>query len=129
MINIKRIYDKPSDEDGIRILVDRLWPRGVSKEKAGINFWFKDIAPSNELRKLFHAAAIDFNEFKERYLRELLEYSRSRNSSVKPESGNSLAEISRLLKTGRQNITLLYGLKDEINNNAAVLKEFILEPT
>ena len=61
MINIKRIYDEPSKEDGIRILADRLWPRGVSKEKAGINFWFKDIAPSNELRKLFHAAAIDFN--------------------------------------------------------------------
>ena len=127
MINIKRIYDEPSEEDGIRILVDRLWPRGVSKEKAGINFWFKDIAPSNELRKLFHAAAIDFNEFKERYLKELPEYSDSRNSSVKPESGNSLAEIARLLKTGRQNITLLYGLKDEINNNAAVLREFILK--
>ncbi|MCL4428160.1 MAG: DUF488 family protein, partial [Deltaproteobacteria bacterium] len=99
----------------------------VSKEKAGINFWFKDIAPSNELRKLFHAAAIDFNEFKERYLKELSEYSRSRNSSVKPESGNSLAEISQLLKTGGKNITLLYGLKDEINNNAAVLREFILK--
>ena len=127
MINIKRIYDEPSEEDGIRILVDRLWPRGVSKEKAGINFWFKDIAPSNELRKLFHAAAIDFNEFKERYLKELSEYSGSRNSSVKPESGNSLAEIARLLKTGRQNITLLYGLKDEISNNAAVLREFILK--
>ncbi len=127
MINIKRIYDEPSDEDGIRILVDRLWPRGVSFDKAGINFWFKDIAPSNELRKLFHAAAIDFNEFKERYLKELSEYSGSRNSSVKPESGNSLAEISRLLKTGGKNITLLYGLKDEINNNAAVLREFILK--
>ena len=127
MINIKRIYDEPSEEDGIRILVDRLWPRGVSKGKAGINFWFKDIAPSNELRKLFHAAAIDFNEFKERYLKELSEYSGSRNSSVKPESGNSLAEIARLLKTGRQNITLLYGLKDEISNNAAVLREFILK--
>ena len=129
MINIKRIYDEPSEEDGIRILVDRLWPRGVSKEKAGINFWFKDIAPSNELRKLFHTAAIDFNEFKERYLKELLEYERrgSRNSSGKPESGNSLAEIARLLKTGGKNITLLYGLKDEINNNAAVLREFILK--
>ena len=128
MINIKRIYDEPLEEDGIRILVDRLWPRGVSKEKAGINFWFKDIAPSNELRKLFHtAAAIDFNEFKERYLKELSEYSGSCNSSGKPESGNSLAEISRLLKTGGKNITLLYGLKDEINNNAAVLREFILK--
>ena len=127
MINIKRIYDEPSEEDGIRILVDRLWPRGVSKEKAGINFWFKDIAPSNELRKLFHTASIGFNEFKERYLKELLEYSRSRDSSGEPESGNSLAEIARLLKTGGKNITLLYGLKDEINNNAAVLREFILK--
>ena len=127
MINIKRIYDEPSDKDGIRILVDRLWPRGISKEGAKIDFWFKDIAPSNELRKLFHAAAIDFNEFKERYLKELSEYSGSCNSSVKPESGNSLAEIARLLKTGGKNITLLYGLKDEINNNAAVLREFILK--
>ena len=127
MINIKRIYDEPSEEDGVRILVDRLWPRGISKEKAGINFWFKDIAPSNELRKLFHTAAIGFNEFKERYLRELSEYSRSRDSSREPESDNSLAEIARLLKTGGKNITLLYGLKDEINNNAAVLREFILK--
>jgi uncharacterized protein YeaO (DUF488 family) len=99
----------------------------MSKEKAKINFWFKDIAPSNELRKLYHTAAIDFNEFKKRYLKELSEYSHSRNSFDEPESGNSLAEISRLLKTGGKNITLLYGLKDEINNNAAVLKEFILK--
>ncbi|MCL4542779.1 MAG: DUF488 family protein [Deltaproteobacteria bacterium] len=129
MVNIKRIYDEPSDKDGIRILVDRLWPRGISKEKAKIDFWFKDIAPSSELRKLFHAAAIDFNEFKKMYLRELSEYTRGHNSSGEAYFGNSLAEISRLLKTSRKNITLLYGLKDEINNNAAVLKEFILKST
>jgi uncharacterized protein YeaO (DUF488 family) len=127
MLNIKRIYDEPSDEDGIRILVDRLWPRGISKERAKIDFWFKDIAPSNELRKSFHEAAIDFKEFKAKYLRELSEYGRRHNSSAEPDSDNSIAEISRLLKTGGKDITLLYGLKDEINNNAAVLKEFILK--
>lgn len=127
MLNIKRIYDEPSDEDGIRILVDRLWPRGISKEKAKIDFWFKDIAPSNELRKSFHEAAINFKEFKAKYFQELSEYDRAHNSSAEPNSGNSIAAISILLKTGGKDITLLYGLKDEINNNAAVLKEFILK--
>ena len=127
MINIKRIYDEPSDKDGIRILVDRLWPRGISKEGAKIDFWFKDIAPSNELRKLFHSSAIDFNEFKERYLAELLKYNRSRDASGRQDPDNSLQKISELLKNRINNITLLYGLKDEINNNAAVLREFILK--
>jgi uncharacterized protein YeaO (DUF488 family) len=126
-MNIKRIYDEPSDEDGIRILVDRLWPRGISKEKAKIDFWFKDIAPSNELRRSFHEAAIEFKEFKTKYLEELSEYDRTHNSSAEPNSDNSIAEILRLLKTGKKNLTLLYGLKNEINNNAAVLKEFILK--
>ena len=127
MLKIKRVYEEPSEKDGIRILIDRLWPRGLSKEKAKIDFWFKDIAPSNELRKSFHEAAIDFNEFKTKYLEELSEYDRMHNSSTEPNSNNSIAAISRLLKTKDQDITLLYGLKDEINNNAAVLKEFILK--
>ncbi|RZV40524.1 MAG: DUF488 family protein [Candidatus Acidulodesulfobacterium acidiphilum] len=127
MLNIKRIYDEPSDEDGIRILVDRLWPRGISKEKAKIDFWFKDIAPSNELRKSFHEAAINFKEFKAKYLQELSEYNRIHNSSAGQDLDNSIAEILKLLKTGNKNVTLLYGLKNEINNNAAVLKEFILK--
>ena len=127
MLNIKRIYDDPSDEDGIRILADRLWPRGISKEKAKIDFWFKDIAPSNELRKSFHEAAINFKEFKAKYLQELSEYNHIHNSSAEQDLNNSIAEILKLLKTGNKNVTLLYGLKDEINNNAAVLKEFILK--
>ena len=127
MLNIKRIYDEPSDEDGIRILVDRLWPRGISKEKAKIDFWFKDIAPSNELRKSFHEAAINFKEFKAKYLQELSEYNRIHNFSAEQDLDNSIAEILKLLKTGNKNVTLLYGLKDEMNNNAAVLKEFILK--
>ena len=127
MINTKRIYEEPSDEDGIRILVDRLWPRGLSKEKTKIDFWFKDVAPSNELRKLYHTAAIDFNEFKRRYLQELSEYNYSNDITKGSISENSLAQISVFVKSGGKNITLLYGLKDEINNNASVLKEFILK--
>ncbi|RZD17738.1 MAG: DUF488 family protein [Candidatus Acididesulfobacter diazotrophicus] len=127
MINIRRVYEEPSDEDGIRILIDRLWPRGISKEKAKINFWFKDIAPSNDLRKLYHTAAIDFNEFKKRYLIELSGYKYSHNATNEDESDNSLAQISAFVKNGGKNITLLYGLKDEINNNATVLKDFILK--
>ncbi len=127
MINIKRVYEEPSDKDSIRILVDRLWPRGISKEKAKIDFWFKDIAPSNELRKLFHAAVIDFNEFKKRYLLELSEYNHNRDITKGGKSDNLLAQISGFVKTSGKNVTLLYGLKDEINNNAAVLKEFILK--
>ncbi|MHB8232433.1 MAG: DUF488 domain-containing protein [bacterium] len=127
MIKIKRVYEEPSDGDGVRILIDRLWPRGINKEKANINFWFKDIAPSSELRKMYHSAEIDFNEFKKRYLRELSEYKRSLNAAGETEPDNSLAKISGFLKIGGKNITLLYGLKDEINNNAAVLKEFILK--
>jgi uncharacterized protein YeaO (DUF488 family) len=126
MLKIKRIYEEPSDEDGIRILIDRLWPRGLSKEKTKIDFWFKDIAPSNELRKSFHEASIDFNVFKTKYLEELSEYYRMHSSSGITDPLNSIAEILRLLKTGNKNVTLLYGLKDEINNNASVLKEFIL---
>lgn len=126
MLKIKRIYEEPSDEDGIRILIDRLWPRGLSKEKTKIDFWFKDIAPSNELRKSFHEASIDFNVFKTKYSEELSEYYRMHSSSGITDSLNSIAEILRLLKAGNKNVTLLYGLKDEINNNASVLKEFIL---
>ena len=126
MLKIKRIYEEPSDEDGIRILIDRLWPRGLSKEKTKIDFWFKDIAPSNELRKSFHEASIDFNVFKTKYSEELSEYYRMHSSSGITDPLNSIAEILRLLKAGNKNVTLLYGLKDEINNNASVLKEFIL---
>ena len=97
----------------------------MSKEKARIDFWFKDIAPSNEIRKLYHAAAIDFNEFKRRYLQELSEYSHNNDMTKGTESENSLEHILTFVKNGGKNITLLYGLKDEINNNASVLKEFI----
>jgi uncharacterized protein YeaO (DUF488 family) len=126
MIKIKRVYEEPSDDDGIRILIDKLWPRGINKEKAGIDFWFKDIAPSNELRKTYHAGSVDFSEFKKRYLRELSEYKHIHNAASVSGQDNPLSQISGFVNAGK-NLTLLYGLKDEINNNAAVLKEFILK--
>lgn len=110
MLFIKRIYDLPSDDDGFRILVDRLWPRGVSKEKAKIDLWLKEIAPSNELRKWFGHEPGKWVEFKRRYFDEL-----KNNSAV-----NLLRDY---MKKGR--VTLLYSAKDEKYNNAVALKEFL----
>lgn len=114
MIITKRIYEAYSDEDGIRILVDRLWPRGISREKAKIDFWYKEIAPSNDLRKWFNHDIEKYEGFREKYFDEL--------------KGNpALQDFSRLVteksKTG--NVTLLFSAKDEEHNNAVVLKEFL----
>lgn len=110
---IKRIYDDPSGEDGYRILVDRLWPRGVSKEVAKLDEWLKEIAPSTELRKWFDHDPKKFDEFADRYKGEL-----TRKEKV----------IDRLLETAEeQNVTLLYAAKDEEHNHALVLKEFLEE--
>jgi len=70
-LKIKRVYEKPSESDGFRVLVDRLWPRGIKKEKAGIDLWLKDIAPTNELRKWFGHKPEKWNDFKFRYFEEL----------------------------------------------------------
>lgn len=146
MLKIKRVYEKPTAEDGVRILVDRLWPRGLTKKAANIDYWFKDIAPSNELRNLFHAGKFDFNEFQNRYLIELSEYEKVKNnednilknlnednSSNKdnilknlPDGSNSLAKIV-FFANKDENITLLFSLKDEVNNNAAVLRKYIFK--
>lgn len=111
MIKIKRIYDPVSSDDGRRILVDRLWPRGIKKEKAGIDEWLKDIAPSNELRKWFSHDPKKWPEFRTRYKKEL----------------KSKSEITeKLRKEGRRGkITLLFSAKDIEHNNAVVLKEVI----
>jgi uncharacterized protein YeaO (DUF488 family) len=108
-IEIKRVYEKPAKEDGIRILVDRLWPRGLTKEKAAIDLWLKDIAPSTELRKWFGHEPAKWIEFKKRYHQEL-----KRN----------IEQVSRLkdeLKKGTT--TLVYGAKNVQHNEAVVLKE------
>jgi uncharacterized protein YeaO (DUF488 family) len=111
MIKVKRIYDQPSADDGKRILIDRLWPRGIKKEEAPMDEWLKDIAPSNVLRKWFGHDPSHWGEFKKKYARELKAY---------PELVERLKEEAR-----RGTITLLYGAKDRLHNNAVALKEIL----
>lgn len=108
-IRIKRVYDKPAKQDGRRILVDRLWPRGLTKDKAKVDLWLKDIAPGAELRKWFGHDPEKWPEFRKRYLAEL-----KRNR-----------EAVKILKEelGKGPATLVYGAKDEEHNAAVVLKE------
>ncbi|MCQ6281928.1 DUF488 domain-containing protein [Bacillus sp. EB600] len=113
-IFIKRIYEPCDEADGTRILVDRIWPRGISKEKAGLTDWFKDIAPSSELRKWFCHKPELFEEFREKYLEEL---------RIDERKAEMVAQLSALAQEGR--VTLLYGAKDPIHNQAVVLYEEI----
>ena len=108
-IRIKRVYEQPSHEDGKRILVDRLWPRGLSKEKASVDLWLKDIAPSTELRKWFDHDPSKWDEFKQRYLSEL------------KENSEAVQTLKEELKKGQ--VTLVYAAKDEEHNDALVLQE------
>jgi len=114
MIALKRAYDKPEASDGTRILVDRLWPRGLSKERAHIDLWLKEIAPSNELRKWFHHDPEKFAEFRQRYESELQSESRQ----------EALAKLRELAKQGP--ITLLFAAHDAEHNNAVVLRDGLL---
>ena len=106
-IAIKRVYAKPVPSDGFRILVDRLWPRGLSKERATVDLWLKDIAPSTELRQWFQHDPAKWAEFQKRYKLEL----KSR--------GSELDVIKEKVLQGP--VTLLYGAKDEAHNEAVVL--------
>jgi uncharacterized protein YeaO (DUF488 family) len=118
LIRVERIYDNPKgNNDGFRILVDRLWPRGLSKDKVRFDLWQKEIAPSNSLRKWFGHDQKKWNEFKRRYFKELDGKKELVNvilSKVKEESSTTT-------------ITLLYGTKEERFNNAAALKEYLEE--
>ncbi len=109
VIKIKRAYEKPNKKDGERILIDRIWPRGMNKEAIKINKWIKDIAPSNELRKWFSHDPLKWNEFKRKYFIEL-------------NGKSSMCE--ELLGSGNI-ITLVYGAKDENYNQAAALREYL----
>lgn len=113
-IFLKRIYDPYDEGDGYRILVDRLWPRGIKKEAANLMLWMKEIAPSPELRKWFCHKPELFEEFRERYFEEL------RSEEKQP----LLNKIIALLEEG--NVTLLYGAKDPVNNHAKVLYEALV---
>ncbi len=109
-MKIKRVYLKPNKEDGIRILVDRLWPRGLTKEKASIDLWLKNIAPTTELRKWFDHDPTKWNEFRKKYYLEL---------ENNKEQGLLLKE-----QIEKGPITLVYGAKDEEHNEALVIKDF-----
>ena len=112
-IGLKRVYDRPAAADGTRILVDRLWPRGLAKDKARIDLWLKDIAPSHELRKRFHGRPEDWDAFRAAYSAEL--QSAPAQEAVK--------ELRRHLRKGK--VTLLYAARDEDRNNAVALLQWL----
>ena len=110
-LRIKRVYEKPKKEDGKRILVDRLWPRGLTKEKASIDLWLKDIAPTTELRKWFGHDPSKWKKFQAKYHQEL---------------NNNKEQVSILCEQLKKGVvTLVYGAKDEEHNEAFVLKEWL----
>lgn len=111
VIQTKRIYEQPAPSDGRRILIDRLWPRGISKERAQIDFWAKSIAPSNELRKWYQHDPSKWDEFRRRYFAEL---------NANPEG---LAELREHLGSGT--VTLLFGSRELHLNNATALREYL----
>lgn len=111
MIQIKRAYEAYSPTDGKRILIDRLWPRGISKEEVKLDLWLKDIAPSTELRQWFGHDPAKWREFKKRYISEI------------KSNTQALSQIQTLVKKGK--VTLVYGAKDEEHNDAVVLKEYL----
>lgn len=111
-IRIKRAYEPASKDDGVRLLVDRLWPRGVSKQKIAMNAWLKEIAPSNALRSWFDHKVARWDEFRQRYAHEL---------DANPEA---VSELRGWLKHGR--VTLVYGARDAEHNQAVALREYLL---
>ena len=115
MIRIKRVYREPSLEDGVRILVDRVWPRGISKERAHVIEWRKDLAPTTSLRKWFGHEPAKWAEFRKRYRTEL-------TRSGMMEELRTLARLS-----SKRTMTLVYSAADEEHNQAVVLKELIDE--
>lgn len=113
-IAVKRVYEAPSASDGLRVLVDRLWPRGLKKEDAAVKFWLRDLAPSNELRQWFHANLEAWPLFRKRYLKEL----------VSPKAEAALEKLYKLAE-GKRKLTLLYASRNVDFNNATVLKELL----
>lgn len=112
MVVVKRVYDAPAAADGFRVLTDRLWPRGLSKAKAGVDLWLKDIAPSTELRKWFAHDPEKWPEFKKRYHAEL--------------DHNAAVDQLRHLAKEHKKITLLFGSRDTEHNQAVALHEYMV---
>lgn len=115
-IKVKRIYEQVSKDDGVRILVDRLWPRGVSKEEANLDHWLKDIGPSSELRKWFNHDPEKFNEFSKKYKLELQE-----NEAQK----EAFEQLTSILESGDKSFTLLFSAKEEKYNHVQILKSLL----
>ena len=109
-VGLKRAYEAASDSDGTRVLVDRLWPRGVTKARARIDVWLKDVAPSTQLRKWFGHDPDKWTEFQQRYRAEL-------------KGSPALAELRKLVREGH--VTLVYGARDEEHNDAVVLAKLL----
>lgn len=107
---LKRVYDSPAESDGERVLVDRIWPRGLTKVKARVDLWLKDVAPSTELRKWFGHDPEKWTEFKQRCRAEL-------------KNNPALSELQELSRQG--DITLVYAARDQLHNEAAVLKQIL----
>ena len=110
-LRAKRVYDTPSKSDGLRVLVDRLWPRGLSKDAARVDIWAKELAPSHELRKWFHGDEGSFVEFERRYQREL---------RTRVEEARALRD-----EIGRRKATFLYATRDEAHNHARLLIRYV----
>jgi uncharacterized protein YeaO (DUF488 family) len=112
-LHIKRVYEPAARDDGLRILVDRLWPRGIAKEKAHIDLWLKEIAPSDALRRQFHGHPAKWDEFVAAYGRELAE----------EPARTAAADLRKRMR--EQPVTLLYAARDEAHNNAVALKDWL----
>jgi len=113
-VAVKRVYEAALRSDGVRVLVDRLWPRGLSKTEIALEEWLRDLAPSDELRKWYHAQPDLWLLFRKRYLKEL----------TRPEAQNDLQKLYSLAHK-RKRLTLLYASKNEKHNNAVVLKDLL----
>lgn len=108
-IRVKRVYEEPASTDGFRVLVDRLWPRGLSKERAEVDLWDKDVAPSTELRKAFHHEGMSWPDFEKAYRAEI--------------SGGTAVNALREQLAGHDTVTLLYATHDHAHNHALLLRE------
>jgi len=111
MIQLKRVYEKPWRKDGLRVLVDRLWPRGLTKERAAVKLWLKDVAPSTELREWFGHDPARWKQFQARYRREL------------GQKKDALEELKQMAR--KHVVTLVYGSRDKEHNEALVLKRIV----
>jgi len=113
-VAVKRVYEKLARADGTRVLVDRLWPRGLTKERAAVDAWLRDLAPSDDLRKWFHQRPEAWHSFRKSYLKEL----------AHPAASDALEKLHHLAN-GRKRLTLLFASRNEKHNNAVVLKDLL----